>query len=95
MSRWKNGQEISVTYQGITYGSVKEFYEKCAPKEIKYTSLLRRLQNGLSPEEALNTKPREKDFFILRNCARDFREHKVKDLTEYANSIGMEGYDFI
>ena len=32
---------------------------------------------------------------VFRNSACDLRQHKIKDLEDYAKSIGMKGYDFI
>lgn len=40
-------------------------------------------------------KPKPRIDSVFRNSDCDLRQHKIKNLEDYAKSIGMKGYGFI
>ena len=84
-----------IEYKGKVYQSVKACYDEYKP-DIPYETFVRRLYHGCPIEKAFKmVKPKPRIDSAFRNSACDLRQHKIKDLTEYANSIGMKGYGFI
>ena len=84
-----------IEYKGKVYQSIKEFYDEFKP-DITYETLVRRLYHGCPIEKAFKmVKPKPRIDSVFRNSACDLRQHKIKNLEDYAKSIGMKGYGFI
>ena len=89
----RHGKRIE--YKGKVYQSVKACYDEYKP-DIPYETFVRRLYHGCSIEKAFKmVKPKPRIDSAFRNSACDLRQHKIKNLEDYAKSIGMKGYGFI